>query len=58
MARLIGEQEFNAVPIGGKRYDCGSKAGFLAANLALGLARPDIAPALRELLKEAGITVS
>lgn len=58
MARLIGEQDFNAVPIGGKRYDCGSKAGFLAANLAMGLARPDIAPALRELLKEAGITVS
>lgn len=58
MARLIGEQEFNAVPIGGKRYDCGSKAGFLAANLAMGLARPDIAPALRALLKEAGITVS
>jgi UTP--glucose-1-phosphate uridylyltransferase len=58
MARLIGEQDFNAVTIGGKRYDCGSKAGFLAANLALGLARPDIAPALRELLKDAGITIS
>jgi len=58
MARLIGEQDFNAVQIRGKRYDCGSKAGFLAANLAMGLARQDIAPALRELLKEAGITIS
>jgi len=57
MARLIGEQEFNAVTIGGKRYDCGSKAGFLAANLVMGLARPDIAPALRDLLKDAGIQV-
>ena len=55
MARLIGEQPFHAIPITGRRFDCGSKAGFLAANLALGLARPDIAPALRELLGEAGI---
>lgn len=55
MARLIGTQPFNAVPIQGQRYDCGSKAGFLAANLALGLKRPDIAPALKQLLAEAGI---
>ena len=26
------------------RFDCGSKIGFLAANVAYGLARPDIAP--------------
>lgn len=58
MARLIGEQDFHAVEIAGRRYDCGSKAGFLAANLVLGLGRPDIAPALRELLKESGITLS
>lgn len=57
MARLIGEQDFHAVTIGGRRYDCGSKAGFLAANLVLGLGRPDIAPALRDLLKESGITL-
>jgi UTP--glucose-1-phosphate uridylyltransferase len=58
MARLIGEQAFHAVPIGGRRFDCGSKAGFLAANLAMGLSRPDIAPALREALKEAGLSLS
>jgi UTP--glucose-1-phosphate uridylyltransferase len=55
MARLIGEQPFNAIPIAGRRYDCGSKAGFLAANLMLGLARPDIAPALKALLKAEGL---
>ncbi|MCC6920459.1 MAG: UTP--glucose-1-phosphate uridylyltransferase [Alphaproteobacteria bacterium] len=55
MARLIGEQPFHAVPIGGARYDCGSKAGFLVANLVMGLKRPDIAPALKTLLKESGI---
>jgi UTP--glucose-1-phosphate uridylyltransferase len=55
MARLIGEQPFNAIPIAGRRYDCGSKAGFLAANLMVGLSRPDIAPALRALLKAEGL---
>lgn len=30
----------------GKRYDCGSKAGFMAASLALALEHPDIAKAL------------
>ena len=55
MARLIGEQPFNAIPIAAHRYDCGSKAGFLAANLAIGLSRPDIAPALKDLLHAAGL---
>ena len=55
MARLIGAQPFHAVPISGRRFDCGSKAGFLTANLALGLERPDIAPALRQQLSEAGL---
>jgi UTP--glucose-1-phosphate uridylyltransferase len=57
MARLIGEQPFHAIPIKGERHDCGSKAGFLAANLILGLRRPDIAPALRALLKGAGLNL-
>ncbi len=57
MARLIGAQPFHAVPIGGRRFDCGSKAGFLAANLALGLERPDIGPQLRQLLAEAKVTL-
>lgn len=55
MARLIGEQNFNAIRIAAHRFDCGSKAGFLAANLAIGLTRPDIAPQLRELLAASGL---
>ena len=58
MARLIGVQPFHAVPVSGRRFDCGSKAGFLAANLALGLERPDIAPALKDLLREAGLEIA
>jgi len=33
------------------RYDCGDKVGFLHANIAVGLSRPDIAPALNRILK-------
>ena len=35
----------------GPSFDCGSKVGFLAANVAYALAREDIAPAFRAELK-------
>ena len=50
MQRLIGRVPFHAVRTNCVRYDCGDKVGFLQANIALGLARPDIAPALRKVL--------
>jgi UTP--glucose-1-phosphate uridylyltransferase len=52
LARLIGRVPFHAVLTGCTRYDCGDKVGFLHANIAVGLARPDIAPALKAILKE------
>ena len=51
MAQLIGNTPFHAVKTDCARYDCGDKVGFLAANIAVGLSRPDIAPQLRTLLK-------
>ena len=51
MARMIGRMPFHAVQTTCARYDCGDKVGFLQANIAVGLQRPDIAPALREVLK-------
>jgi UTP--glucose-1-phosphate uridylyltransferase len=47
MARLIGDQPFHGFTFDGDRYDCGDKAGFIQANLALALARDDIGPAVR-----------
>jgi UTP--glucose-1-phosphate uridylyltransferase len=49
MIRLMSDlqQPFHAVRFDGSIYDCGSKVGFLAANVAYGLERPDLAPALR-----------
>ncbi|HTO41803.1 MAG TPA: UTP--glucose-1-phosphate uridylyltransferase GalU [Rhizomicrobium sp.] len=52
MVHLIGQMPFHAVTTDCQRYDCGDKVGFLEANIAVGLSRPDIAPALRALLKK------
>jgi UTP--glucose-1-phosphate uridylyltransferase len=51
MVRLIGTQPFHGLRFTGQRYDCGDKIGFLEANIAFGLSRPDVAPALREVLR-------
>lgn len=51
MAQMIGKQPFHAVTFDGKRYDCGDKAGFITANIALALERPDIAPAVKAWMK-------
>lgn len=50
MARLIGRMPFHAVKTSCARYDCGDKVGFLQANIAVGLSRADIAPALRTII--------
>ena len=42
MAKLIGTQPFHGFTFDGQRYDCGDKAGWLTANIALGLARDDL----------------
>lgn len=51
MAQMIGKQPFHAVTFDGARYDCGDKAGFITANIALALARPDIGPTVKAWLK-------
>jgi UTP--glucose-1-phosphate uridylyltransferase len=50
MARLIGKQAFHAWTFEGARYDCGSAAGFVIANVAAALERSDVAPKLRDYL--------
>ena len=49
MAQMIGQQPFNAVTFDGKRYDCGSKVGYIEANLAVALERPDMADEIRAI---------
>ena len=50
MAGLIGRQPFHALTVDAVRHDCGDKAGFVLANLALALDREDLAPRIREFL--------
>jgi UTP--glucose-1-phosphate uridylyltransferase len=51
MERLIGHTPFHAVETDCARYDCGDKVGFLHANIAVALSRPDIAAALKPILR-------
>jgi UTP--glucose-1-phosphate uridylyltransferase len=51
MIKLAATQPFHGVRFDGKTYDTGSKLGFLAANIAFGLERPDIADGLRAEIK-------
>jgi len=51
MAQMIGKGPFHAVKTDCSRYDCGDKVGFLHANIAVGLSRPDIAPQLSAIIK-------
>jgi UTP--glucose-1-phosphate uridylyltransferase len=41
MVRLAEQQPFYAAPFAGKMYDCGSKEGFVEANIAFAMARDD-----------------
>jgi len=50
MARLMTRQDFHAFTYEGRSYDCGDKIGWLKANVALALKRPDLGPAAREAL--------
>jgi UTP--glucose-1-phosphate uridylyltransferase len=50
MASLIGSQPFHGVTVEAERYDCGDRIGFVTANLALGLRRDDVGPAIRDFI--------
>src|SRR5262249_38258464 len=47
MMVLARSQPFYGLQFEGRSYDCGSKIGFLSANVAYGLERTDLAPEFR-----------
>ena len=51
MAQMIGTQPFHAVTFNGRRFDCGSKTGYIEANLAVALSRPDMASDIRRIAR-------
>ena len=50
MAKMIGHAPFHGLRIEGTRFDCGSKLGFLKANIAFGLADPGLGRELASYL--------
>ena len=51
IARLMATERVYAYQYSGKRYDCGSKEGFLQATVELGLQHPEMGAPFREYLK-------
>jgi UTP--glucose-1-phosphate uridylyltransferase len=51
MAKMIGQTPFHGLRYEGRRFDCGDKIGFLEAQIAFALKRPELAPAVREFMK-------
>ncbi len=52
MIGLSKTQKFYGVDFDGERHDCGSKSGFLRANIAFGMARADLRDGLRDDMKK------
>ncbi len=52
MAAMIGAAPFHAVRFEGEHFDCGSKIGFIQANIAYALARDDLRDDVAQFLRE------
>lgn len=50
MASMLEDGPFHGVRFEGRRFDCGNKVGFVEATLAFALSRPEMAPAVREII--------
>lgn len=53
--RLMKHETVYAFQYQGKRYDCGSKEGFLEATVELALQHPDVGEHFRDYLKNLSI---
>jgi UTP--glucose-1-phosphate uridylyltransferase len=55
LARTLDTVTFHGLRFEGERFDCGDKIGWLAANIRLALARPDMADAVRDMLRSTAL---
>ena len=51
MAKLLGKQPFHGLRFKGDHFDCGSRLGFIAANLAYSLKDPEIGTGVEKVLE-------
>jgi UTP--glucose-1-phosphate uridylyltransferase len=54
ISALLARERVLAMRIGGKRYDCGSKLGYLKATVELGLRHPEVGASFTEFLAQRG----
>jgi UTP--glucose-1-phosphate uridylyltransferase len=52
MARMIGNTPFHGLRYEGQRFDCGDKVGFLEAQIAFALQRPEMAAQVKTFLRK------
>jgi UTP--glucose-1-phosphate uridylyltransferase len=52
LAKRVGQAPFHGLIFKGQRYDCGSKLGFLTANLAFAMERPDLSDKLKRWIQD------
>jgi UTP--glucose-1-phosphate uridylyltransferase len=52
IATLLQSEPVYAFQFDGKRYDCGSKLGYLEATIAYGLKHPELAEDFKSLMKD------
>ena len=57
MAKLIGKQPFHGFRYEGQRYDCGSRVGFIEANIAFAMQDPEIGKTIQSIIKESAKTL-
>lgn len=55
MAKTMDRVEFRGLRFEGHRYDCGSKLGFIEANLAFALARDDLRDGVAQIIKRLSV---
>jgi UTP--glucose-1-phosphate uridylyltransferase len=54
IAATIAEVDFHGLRFEGRRFDCGSKEGFLEATVAYALERADLGDAMRDVIRRYG----
>ncbi len=52
IAKFIGKQPLNGFRYNGQRYDCGSRAGFIEANIAYSLRDPEIGDSVQKMIQK------
>ena len=52
IAELIADEPVYGLPFEGRRYDCGSKLGYLQASVEYGLRHPELGDAFAAYLDE------